>query len=184
MTFLTGCGQGDLQRRARCRCPQGLGQPRRRPRHPRPSPSPRSPGGGNAWTEGATRRGRLRITADAGGANSYRSRTFKVELVKLAASTGLVITAGHKRIAGKRSLALAAPEASQYPLHSPDRAVVVAELSERRPCHSAVSAPPPHNQQDRAVAYLAVVDVAATRAIRGSDRIPAVDRRFEQGSEE
>jgi hypothetical protein len=35
------------------------------------------------------------ITADAGGSNSYRSRAFKVELGKLAASIGLVITVCH-----------------------------------------------------------------------------------------
>ncbi len=38
---------------------------------------------------------RLMITADAGGSNSYRSRAFKVELAKLAASIGLVITVCH-----------------------------------------------------------------------------------------
>jgi Rhodopirellula transposase DDE domain len=38
---------------------------------------------------------RLLITADAGGSNSYRSRAFKVELAKLAAAIGLVITVCH-----------------------------------------------------------------------------------------
>ena len=38
---------------------------------------------------------RLLITADAGGSNSYRSRAFKVELAKLAATIGLVITVCH-----------------------------------------------------------------------------------------
>jgi hypothetical protein len=38
---------------------------------------------------------RLMITADAGGSNSYRSRAFKVELAKLAAAIGLVITICH-----------------------------------------------------------------------------------------
>jgi hypothetical protein len=38
---------------------------------------------------------RLMITADAGGSNSYRSRAFKVELAKLAATIGLVITVCH-----------------------------------------------------------------------------------------
>jgi hypothetical protein len=38
---------------------------------------------------------RLMITADAGGSNSYRSRAFKVELAKLAACIGLVITVCH-----------------------------------------------------------------------------------------
>ena len=38
---------------------------------------------------------RLMITADAGGSNSYRSRAFKVELGKLAATIGLVITVCH-----------------------------------------------------------------------------------------
>ena len=38
---------------------------------------------------------RLMITADAGGSNSYRSRAFKVELAKLAASIGLAITVCH-----------------------------------------------------------------------------------------
>ncbi|MCL5445607.1 MAG: ISAzo13 family transposase [Actinobacteria bacterium] len=38
---------------------------------------------------------RLMITADAGGSNSYRSRVFKVELAKLAATIGLVITVCH-----------------------------------------------------------------------------------------
>jgi hypothetical protein len=38
---------------------------------------------------------RLMITADAGGSNSYRSRAFKVELAKLAAAIGLVITVCH-----------------------------------------------------------------------------------------
>jgi Rhodopirellula transposase DDE domain len=38
---------------------------------------------------------RLLITADAGGSNSYRSRVFKVELAKLAAAIGLVITVCH-----------------------------------------------------------------------------------------
>ena len=35
------------------------------------------------------------ITADAGGSNSYRSRAFKTELAKLAASNGLIITVCH-----------------------------------------------------------------------------------------
>jgi hypothetical protein len=39
--------------------------------------------------------GRLLITADAGGSNSYRSRLWKVELGKLAAETGLAITVCH-----------------------------------------------------------------------------------------
>jgi Rhodopirellula transposase DDE domain len=38
---------------------------------------------------------RLMITADAGGSNSYRSRAWKVELAKLAATIGLVITVCH-----------------------------------------------------------------------------------------
>lgn len=38
---------------------------------------------------------RLLITADAGGSNSYRSRAFKTELAKLAATIGLVITVCH-----------------------------------------------------------------------------------------
>ena len=38
---------------------------------------------------------RLMITADAGGSNSYRSRAFKVELGKLAATIGLIITVCH-----------------------------------------------------------------------------------------
>lgn len=38
---------------------------------------------------------RLMITADAGGSNAYRSRMFKAELAKLAASIGLVITVCH-----------------------------------------------------------------------------------------
>jgi Rhodopirellula transposase DDE domain len=38
---------------------------------------------------------RLMITADAGGSNSYRSRMFKAELAKLAASIGLIITVCH-----------------------------------------------------------------------------------------
>jgi hypothetical protein len=38
---------------------------------------------------------RLMITADAGGSNSYRSRLWKVELAKLAASIGLIITVCH-----------------------------------------------------------------------------------------
>ena len=35
------------------------------------------------------------ITADAGGSNSYRNRSFKVELARLAAETGLEITVCH-----------------------------------------------------------------------------------------
>src|SRR6266700_2635897 len=38
---------------------------------------------------------RLLITADAGGANGYRSRLWKVELGKLAAETGLAVTVCH-----------------------------------------------------------------------------------------
>jgi len=38
---------------------------------------------------------RLLITADAGGSNSYRSRMWKAELAKLAATIGLVITVCH-----------------------------------------------------------------------------------------
>jgi hypothetical protein len=38
---------------------------------------------------------RLLITADAGGSNSYRSRMFKAELARLAATIGLVITVCH-----------------------------------------------------------------------------------------
>ncbi|MCA1676657.1 MAG: ISAzo13 family transposase, partial [Actinobacteria bacterium] len=38
---------------------------------------------------------RLLITADAGGSNSYRNRSFKVELGRLAAETGLEITVCH-----------------------------------------------------------------------------------------
>jgi hypothetical protein len=37
----------------------------------------------------------LLITADAGGSNAYRSRMFKAELAKLAATIGLVITVCH-----------------------------------------------------------------------------------------
>ena len=47
---------------------------------------------GRARYPGATR---LMITADAGGSNSYRSRAFEVELAKLAATIGLVITVCH-----------------------------------------------------------------------------------------
>ncbi len=35
------------------------------------------------------------ITADAGGSNSYRNRSFKVELAPLAAETGVEITVCH-----------------------------------------------------------------------------------------
>jgi hypothetical protein len=38
---------------------------------------------------------RLLVTADAGGSNSYRSRLWKVELARLASSTGLGITVCH-----------------------------------------------------------------------------------------
>lgn len=38
---------------------------------------------------------RLMVTADAGGSNSYRSRAWKAELAKLAATIGLVITVCH-----------------------------------------------------------------------------------------
>ena len=38
---------------------------------------------------------RLMITADAGGSNSYRNRSWKVELARLAAETGLEITVCH-----------------------------------------------------------------------------------------
>jgi hypothetical protein len=38
---------------------------------------------------------RLMITADAGGSNSYRSRAWKAELAKLAATIGLIITVCH-----------------------------------------------------------------------------------------
>ena len=38
---------------------------------------------------------RLLITADAGGSNSYRSRLWKTELARLAATIGLVITVCH-----------------------------------------------------------------------------------------
>jgi Rhodopirellula transposase DDE domain len=38
---------------------------------------------------------RLLISADGGGSNSYRSRTWKVELEKLTAQTGLEITVCH-----------------------------------------------------------------------------------------
>jgi DDE family transposase len=39
--------------------------------------------------------GRLMVTADAGGSNSYRNRLWKVELAKLAQRTGLAITVCH-----------------------------------------------------------------------------------------
>jgi len=38
---------------------------------------------------------RLMVVADAGGSTSYRSRSFAVELTKLAATTGLVVTVCH-----------------------------------------------------------------------------------------
>jgi hypothetical protein len=38
---------------------------------------------------------KLMITADAGGSNAYRSRMWKAELAKLAATTGLAITVCH-----------------------------------------------------------------------------------------
>jgi DDE family transposase len=38
---------------------------------------------------------RLLVTADAGGANGYRTRAWKAELAALAAETGLAITVGH-----------------------------------------------------------------------------------------
>ena len=38
---------------------------------------------------------RLMITADAGGSNAYRSRAFKVDLARLAATIGLAITVCH-----------------------------------------------------------------------------------------
>jgi hypothetical protein len=38
---------------------------------------------------------RLMITADAGDSSSYRSRAWKIELAKLAASLGVVITVWH-----------------------------------------------------------------------------------------
>jgi Rhodopirellula transposase DDE domain len=38
---------------------------------------------------------RLMMTADAGGSNSYRNRSFKVELGRLAAETGMEITVCH-----------------------------------------------------------------------------------------
>ena len=37
----------------------------------------------------------LMVTADAGGSNSYRSRAWKAELAKLAATIGMVITVCH-----------------------------------------------------------------------------------------
>ncbi|WP_371794260.1 ISAzo13 family transposase [Streptomyces sp. NBC_01718] len=39
--------------------------------------------------------GRLLITADAGGSNGYRTRTWKTELARFAAETGLAITVCH-----------------------------------------------------------------------------------------
>jgi hypothetical protein len=52
------------------------------------------------WWDGAGRHDyptarRLLITADAGGSNGYRTRTFKVQLAALAARTGLEITVCH-----------------------------------------------------------------------------------------
>ena len=38
---------------------------------------------------------RLLITADGGGSNGYRTRLWKIELARLAAETGLIITACH-----------------------------------------------------------------------------------------
>ncbi len=38
---------------------------------------------------------RLLITADAGGSNGYRTRTWKLELARLAAETGLTVTVCH-----------------------------------------------------------------------------------------
>ncbi len=39
--------------------------------------------------------GRLLITADAGGSNGYRTRTWKTELAQFAAESGLTITVCH-----------------------------------------------------------------------------------------
>ncbi|WP_393073308.1 ISAzo13 family transposase [Streptomyces sp. LN704] len=52
------------------------------------------------WWNGAGRAsyptaGRLLITADAGGSNGYRTRTWKTELARFAAETGLAITVCH-----------------------------------------------------------------------------------------
>jgi hypothetical protein len=47
---------------------------------------------GQARYPGATR---LLITADADGSNGYRSRAFKAELARLAATIGLAITVCH-----------------------------------------------------------------------------------------
>jgi transposase len=52
------------------------------------------------WWNGAGRAtyptaGRLLITADAGGSNGYRTRTWKTELSRFAAETGLTITVCH-----------------------------------------------------------------------------------------
>ena len=52
------------------------------------------------WWNGAGRAtyptaGRLLITADAGGSNGYRTRTWKTELARFAAETGLTITVCH-----------------------------------------------------------------------------------------
>jgi hypothetical protein len=49
-------------------------------------------GAGAAAYPGA---GKLLVTADAGGSNSYRSRVFKAELAGLATDTGLAITVCH-----------------------------------------------------------------------------------------
>ena len=38
---------------------------------------------------------RLLITADGGGSNGYRTRLWKIELARLAAETGLIITVCH-----------------------------------------------------------------------------------------
>jgi hypothetical protein len=48
-----------------------------------------------AGREGYPHAGRLLVTADAGGSNSYRTRAWKTELATLAAETGLAITVCH-----------------------------------------------------------------------------------------
>ncbi len=48
-----------------------------------------------AGREGYPHAGRLLVTADAGGSNSYRTRAWKTELAALAAETGLAITVCH-----------------------------------------------------------------------------------------
>ena len=93
--FIGEAGQGDPLRRLRPGREHRLGVGGHRPRHRRVRGEHPADWWNTRGRHAYPDADRLLITADSGGSNGYRLRTWKTELAALAAETGLPITVCH-----------------------------------------------------------------------------------------